>query len=161
MYPIFVLAYNVQGYWDRLNPIGSNVYGHTNMTEIKEATNLLWRVGVPPEKVVFGVGFYGRSFTLKDPSCSTPGCPFGEQSQKGPCTGEGGILGYFEIMDIIKGRTLKARDGGRDIAITRRAEPVHLKEEGVKYVVYNDNQWISYDDSETFSTKTDWADSVG
>jgi len=72
------MSYDLHGFWDGLNPIGSNVYAHTNFTEIKESTSLFWRVGIPPEKVVLGVGFYGCSFTLKDPSCTGPGCPFGE-----------------------------------------------------------------------------------
>lgn len=104
---------------------------------------------------------YGRSFTLEDPSCMGPGCPFGEQSHAGPCSGEGRILGYFEIMNILKGGNLKARDGGSGIKITKRSEPVHLVDEVVNYVVYNDNQWISYDHSETSGTRTDWGDSVG
>jgi hypothetical protein len=64
-------------------------------------------------------------------------------------------------MDILKSGKLKARSGGTDVAITRRSEPVHLKDEAVKYMVYNDDQWISYDDPKTFGTKTDWADSIG
>ena len=137
---IIIMSYDLHGFWDRLNSIGSNLYAHTNLTKIKEAMNLFWRIGVPPEKVVFGVNFYGRSFTLEDPSCTGPGCPFGEQSHAGPCTGEGGNFGYFEIMDILKGGKLRARDGGNDIKITGRSEPVRLKDEAVKYVVYNDNQ---------------------
>lgn len=54
-----LMSYDLHSFWDRLDPIGSNMYAHTNLTEIKEATNLPWRVGVLPEKVVFGVGFHG------------------------------------------------------------------------------------------------------
>lgn len=45
-------------------------------------------------------------------------------------------MGYFEIIDIIKGGKLEARNGGNDTAITRRSESVHLKDEAVKYIVY-------------------------
>jgi chitinase len=65
------------------------------LTEIKESVGLLWRNDVPPGKVVLGTGFYGRSFQLNDTSCDTPGCPFGQAANKGDCTDEGGILGYF------------------------------------------------------------------
>lgn len=47
-----------------------------NMTEIKDALQLLWRNNVPAEKVNLGLAFYGRSYTLVDPSCNTPGCEF-------------------------------------------------------------------------------------
>jgi GH18 family chitinase len=86
------MTYDLHGIWDAGNPIGSIVQGHTNLTEIKLATELLWRVGVPPSKVFLGFGFYGRSFTLADPSCSKPGCPFtgasnpGKSTQLVPCT---------------------------------------------------------------------------
>lgn len=49
---------------------------HTNLTEIKLAAELFWRVNIPPSKIALGFGFYGRAFTLADPSCNTPGCPF-------------------------------------------------------------------------------------
>lgn len=53
---INLMSYDLHRFWDRLNPIGSNVYAHTNLTEIKEATNMFWRAGVPPEKVVLVSG---------------------------------------------------------------------------------------------------------
>lgn len=80
------MTYDLHGIWDAGNPIGSIVQGHTNLTEIKLATELLWRVGVPPSKVVLGFGFYGRSFTLADASCSKPGCPFSGASNPGKST---------------------------------------------------------------------------
>jgi len=80
---INLMTYDLHGVWDSSNPIGSIVQGHTNLTEIKLATELLWRVNVPPSKVTLGWGFYGRSFTLSDPSCSAPGCPFSGASKPG------------------------------------------------------------------------------
>lgn len=50
------------GTWDADNAwIGSVVNSHTNLTEIKLAIDLLWRNDIDPEKVVMGLGFYGRS----------------------------------------------------------------------------------------------------
>jgi GH18 family chitinase len=46
---------------------GPYIEPHTNLTEISDATDLLWRAGVTPGKVVLGQGWYGRSFTLSDP----------------------------------------------------------------------------------------------
>lgn len=94
---IFVVCQSLTqpGVWDQNNPIGSYVHAHTNLTEIKDSMSLLWRNDVAPEKVVLGTGFYGRSFQLNDTSCDTSGCPFAGAANKGECTGEGGILGYF------------------------------------------------------------------
>ncbi len=44
---INLMSYDLHGVWDSSNPIGSIVQGHTNLTEIKESVNLLWRNNVP------------------------------------------------------------------------------------------------------------------
>lgn len=102
---------------------------------------------VPPSKVVLGLGFYGRSFTLADPSCSKPGCRFSDASRPGVCTNTGGFLAYYEIGDILsknKGISLQ-----------------HDKEAAVKYFSWDQDQWISFDDKETFAQKVAWANDVG
>lgn len=75
---------SLHGTWDSTNPIGSHVYAHTNLTEIKQAFDLFWRNSVPPNKLNLGIGFYGRSFQLSDPSCYTPGCNFLGGASPGP-----------------------------------------------------------------------------
>jgi hypothetical protein len=132
---------------DRNNPIGAIVQGHTNLTEIKLAAELLWRVGVKPEQVALGYGFYGRSFELSNPSCSTPGCPFKGGAREGPCSKTSGILMYYEIEAILKQ--------------VPNLKPVWDKTAAVKYLVFDKNQWISYDDKDTFEQKIEWANSVG
>lgn len=67
---------SLHGVWDADNPIGNHVLAHTNLTEIDLAMNLLWRNNIPAAKLNLGLGFYGRSFTLTDPSCTRPGCKF-------------------------------------------------------------------------------------
>ncbi|KAL4739524.1 glycoside hydrolase superfamily [Aspergillus similis] len=151
---INLMTYDLHGVWDSTNPIGSIVQAHTNLTEIKLATELFWRVGIPPAKLVMGFGFYGRSFTLANPDCTKPGCPFSGASSPGPCSATGGILTYYEIMAALKeGSASKSKRA----AIT----PVHDKDDAVKYFIFDDDQWISYDDETTFKQKVDWANSVG
>lgn len=43
--------------------------GHINLTEIRLAVELFWRVGIAPGKFVMGFGFYGRALTLAAPEC--------------------------------------------------------------------------------------------
>ena len=103
---------------------------------------------MPPGKVVLGVGFYGRSFQLRDRSCNTPGCQFKGPAKAGPCTNAAGILAYFEIMDIIA---------------EEKPKVVHDSKAAVNYITFRDNkdQWISYDDATTLKQKVDWADKMG
>jgi len=126
---------------------GSIVQGHTNLTEIKLAAELFWRVDVPPEKVVMGFGFYGRSFHLADTSCTTPGCPFSGSANEGPCSAASGILEYYEIQALLK------QNPG--------LKPVHDQAAAVDYLVFDNNQWVSYDTADTFKQKVDWANGIG
>ncbi|KAG8353315.1 hypothetical protein FVEN_g8694 [Fusarium venenatum] len=143
---INVMSYDLHGVWDAKNPIGSKVLSHSNLTEIELALDLLWRNEVDPAKVNMGLGFYGRSFQLADPACNTPGCLFKGGGAKGPCTASSGTLAYFEIMDIIKKNNLT---------------PYHDEKAAVKYTTCDNDQWISFDDFDTFQQKIEFANSLG
>lgn len=121
---------------------------HTNLTEIQASVELLWRVNIPPEKVTLGLGFYGRSFQLSDPSCATPGCPFAGAADAGVCTNNPGTLAYFEIADILT---------------KQNPNVIWDKTDAVKYFQFGANlkQWVSYDDKDTFAQKVEWANGVG
>ncbi|XMA20473.1 hypothetical protein WAI453_013264 [Rhynchosporium graminicola] len=114
---------------------------------VGELLNTIRRVNIPASKVVMAFGFYGRSFQLSDLSCSTPGCQFSGGGSAGPCSATSGILYYYEIQALLKQHT--------DL------KPIWDKDAAVKYVVYDKNQWISYDDPDTFKQKVEWANSVG
>ncbi|KAK5011402.1 hypothetical protein LTR28_003418 [Elasticomyces elasticus] len=144
---INLMTYDLHGVWDAGNPIGSIVQGHTNLTEIKAATELFWRVNIPASKISMGIGFYGRSFTLSNSGCATPGCGFKGASNAGPCSAAGGILAYYEIMSVLQKNT----------GIT----PTWDKTAAVKYFTFSTDQWVSYDDADTLKQKVDWANSVG
>ncbi|KAF9874970.1 bacteriodes thetaiotaomicron symbiotic chitinase [Colletotrichum karsti] len=142
-----LMSYDLHGTWDRNNPIGAIAQAHTNLTEIKLAAELLWRVGVRPDQVAIGFGFYGRSFELTDPSCTKPGCPFRGGARPGPCSDTSGVLMHYEIQAILKQ--------------VPGVKPVHDTAAAVKYIVWDKNQWVSYDDKDTFQVKLAWANSVG
>ncbi|KAI0203375.1 glycoside hydrolase [Astrocystis sublimbata] len=138
-----MLTYDIHGTWDGENPFTrKEVQAHTNLTEIDQALDLLWRNNIDSSKVVLGLGFYGRSFTLKDPSCSKPGCPFADGALAGPCTGQSGVLSDAEIQDIISSKGIK---------------PVLDTTAAIKYMTWDSDQWVSYDDAETFKMKMDYA----
>lgn len=56
-------------------------------------------------------------------------------------------LAYYEIQQILSNNS--------DIKV------IHDKEAAVKYFTWDTNQWISYDDEDTFKQKIDWANSIG
>ena len=79
--------------------------------------DLLWRNQIDPKKVVMGIGFYGRSFTLSDPSCNVAGCPFSAGGNPGPCSASAGTLMYSEIQDIVANGATVTNDQDAAVAI--------------------------------------------
>ncbi|ORY04392.1 hypothetical protein BCR34DRAFT_572769 [Clohesyomyces aquaticus] len=144
---INLMTYDIHGSWDSpADQIGSFVYAHTNLTEIKDALGLFWRNNVPMNRVNLGIGFYGRSYTLKDPACNKPGCPFKDVGVAGQCTGQGGVMSFAEIEGYIKQYSLTTE---------------YDQEAQAKYLAFNENQWVSYDDKETLQKKVDFANEQG
>lgn len=107
--------------------------------------DLLWRNDIDPAKVVLGLGFYGRSFTLANSACTTPGCPFSGGGNAGQCTGQSGILSNDEIQDIITANGIV---------------PTLDLTAAVKYFSWDNNQWVSYDDADTYTLKKNYANSL-
>lgn len=137
-----VMTYDLHGTWDATDPSSGNiVQAHTNLTEIDQTLQLLWRNSITPAQVVLGLGFYGRTFTLSDPSCTAPGCPFSGAGKAGPCTNSAGTLSYTEIERVVS--------AGGEVGIDRDA--------AVEQVVWDGDQWASYDDADTFAMKIDYA----
>ncbi|MCJ1311629.1 hypothetical protein MMC25_005302 [Agyrium rufum] len=63
-----MLTYDIHGVWDGNNKFTQKVVqAHTNLTEIDQALDLLWRNNIQFDKVVLSLAFYGRSFTLANP----------------------------------------------------------------------------------------------
>lgn len=101
---------------------------------------------MPAQKLNLGLGFYGRSFQLSDPTCSKPGCDFKAGASPGPITQSSGTLSFKEITNIIESKNIK---------------PEYDKENAVKWLVWDQDQWASYDDEETFKQKIEFANKLG
>ncbi|KAK8042256.1 glycoside hydrolase superfamily [Apiospora rasikravindrae] len=138
-----IMTYDIHGVWDStVHSIGPYAYAHTNLTEIQLGLELLWRNNINPGRVVMGLGFYGRSFTMKDPGCLHAGCEFSDGAHGGECTGTPGVLSAAEIVKIID-------SGGATVTFDEAA--------AVKIVTWNGDQWVSWDDAETLKIKLDYA----
>ncbi|KAJ4244051.1 hypothetical protein NW762_014664 [Fusarium torreyae] len=147
-----VMSYDLHGTWDSSNPVGPYAYAHTNLTEIKLSLDLFWREDIKPDMINLGLAFYGRSFKLKDPSCSDPGCEFKGAGDKGRCTDTKGILSYREINEK------RGPAGTFEGSFT-----MHDKDAAVNYMVFGDNldDWVSFDTKETFEQKINYANDLG
>ncbi|KAL2695054.1 hypothetical protein AAEP93_004177 [Penicillium crustosum] len=140
-----IMSYDLHGKWDLgnqwLDPV---LNSHTNLTEIKNAMDLIWRNDVPSDKVVLGLAFHARVFSASDPACMDPGCPFVSGGNPGPCSDEVSILLNSEVKDIMSEKKLTSKLD---------------KDAAVKILKFDTNQWLTYDDEETLEMKTDFAKS--
>ncbi|RAH43026.1 glycoside hydrolase family 18 protein [Aspergillus brunneoviolaceus CBS 621.78] len=133
------------GTWDKTNHDDPyKAYAHTNLTEINRALELLCRNNINPARVNLGLGFYGRSFTMKDPHCTTPGCQFTAGGRPGECTSTAGVLSNTETQKV-----LGANATGTHVTF--------YKEDAVKVLTWDQYQWVSYDDTETLKLKLELA----
>ncbi|KAJ1326027.1 chitinase [Microdochium nivale] len=138
------MAYDLHGSWDQdVKTLTKTVRGQANIREISTDTTPLWFDGLDPAKINFGLAMYGRGYTVADPSCNTLLCEFTGPSKPGPCTGFNGVMSLLEIKKLIKEKGYTSR---------------YLPDSMMKELTYED-QWIGYDDEETFAAKKAWADS--
>ena len=85
---------------------------------------------------------YGRGYTVSNKSCNGLGYSFSGPSKKGECTDSDGVMSLGEIKNLIKNKGIKS---------------TYLKDSMMKQIAWDD-QWIGYDDEETFHDKKAWAD---
>ncbi|KAJ5117810.1 hypothetical protein N7448_011442 [Penicillium atrosanguineum] len=145
------MSYDIHGTWDGSTKWTQSVVNpHTNLTEVSEGLDLLWRNKIDPSKVLLGLGFYGRSFTLDDPSCTSSGCAFDKTHNStggavaGECTGTSGILSDYEINRIIKSNNPTIE---------------YNEQAAVNWMTWNSDQWVSFDNERTLKQKADFANS--
>ena len=93
-----------------------------------------WSSGVDMSKFNFGLAYYGRGFTLADTGCSSIGCGAAGGNNAGSCSNSAGYLSGAEIQAL----------GG---------SPQLNETAMVQQLVYNDNQWIAYDDDASIKLK--------
>lgn len=96
-----VMLYDLHGSRDLLDKFtGPYINTHTNLTEIQDSLDLLWRNKINPEKLVFDMASNRRGFTLKNPSCSNPGCICASGGNAGECSNAADVLLNPEIHKI-------------------------------------------------------------
>nr|XP_036215864.1 chitinase-like protein 3 [Bactrocera oleae] len=103
---INVMAYDLHGSWDPVTGNNAPLYaGPTDITEKNKQLNLdaiikYWlSEGAPREKLVVGVPFYGRTFTLSDAEQHTVGAPHLGRGLAGQYSIEPGSIGYNELCE--------------------------------------------------------------
>ncbi|KAF5024622.1 hypothetical protein F66182_3386 [Fusarium sp. NRRL 66182] len=137
-----VMTYDFHGAWDTPKSwLGNHLNSHTNLTEIRDAFDLLWRNKVDPDQVNMGLAFYARTFSASSTSCMSPGCLFDAGGPAERCSNAVGVMSNPEIM-----RKLGGKIGSGELDKTA----------AIKALKFG-STWLTYDDVDTWKLKLDFA----
>ncbi|XP_075557071.1 uncharacterized protein LOC142589533 [Dermacentor variabilis] len=145
---ISVMAYD---YFGTQNPVVAHYSPLQSATDetnpemsIEYVVSTLIAVGAPADKLVLGVPFYARSYTLANPRLNYIGAPAKGKGEPGPVTATPGTLAYYEICSAIKA-------GGWTTMMDPRA--------GV--YAYAGDQWVCFDGPRSLTRKARFALDAG
>ncbi|KAI1379064.1 glycosyl hydrolases family 18-domain-containing protein [Hypoxylon crocopeplum] len=136
-------AFDLHGPWE-CSSKGAGIRPHTDVTDIDNDLQPLWVAGVDPSKVNLGIASYGRSYKLRNDSCTHPDCGCIGPGDEGRCTASKGVLSSWEIQAMIS---------------SERYKPQLNETAMVKYLTYGNSSWVSYDDKQTIDMKEKFASS--
>ncbi|XP_047996757.1 probable chitinase 2 isoform X1 [Leguminivora glycinivorella] len=141
-----IMTYDLYGAWDSIT--GHNAPLHVDQGRIyavDAALNYWLSQGCPPEKVVMGIPFYGRTFNLTDANNNGVGAPSSGVGFAGQYTATKGFVGYNEFCTKLNTETW-------DVLYDSIAQ--------VPYAI-QDKNWVSYDDPNSIAKKVEYAMNLG
>ncbi|KAK2497789.1 hypothetical protein MC885_017827, partial [Smutsia gigantea] len=144
---ISLMAYDFHGSWEKTTGHNSPLYRRQGESGAAAESNVDFAVqqwlqkGAPASKLILGMPTYGRSFTLAS-SDSGVGAPATGPGAPGPFTKEAGVLSYYEVCSW------------------KEATQHRIEEQKVPYAVQG-NQWVGFDDVESFKTKVHYLKQKG
>nr|UTR35850.1 chitinase [Agrotis ipsilon] len=144
-----LMTYDMNGGWDNVTghnaPLhkgeGDQHKGSDDVNTVELALKYWIGAGCPPEKIVLGVPFYGRTFKLKSASQAGVRAPTSGSGMSGQYTTESGFLGYNEIASKFQSESW-----------TKRFDSLAK----VPYAVKGQD-WLSYDDPKSITAKIEFA----
>lgn len=150
---INLMSYDFFGAWDNVTGFNAPLYGRQSDVGKgeREVFNLDFAAkywvnnGCPNEKLVIGLGTYGRCFTLTNAANNGVGAPVRGACTAGTYTREAGFLSYYEICEFLK----------RPGTVT-----VYDPENRVPYS-YNGDQWVGYDNEQSLTEKVNYVKDRG
>lgn len=132
------------GYTDVHSPLRRRCFdrGQYAALNVEDGLSRLVKLGAPKKKLMLGIPFYGRSYTLLDPRRHSLAAPTRRDvhAVPGPFVMSDEILAYYEIcMDITM------------FSWRREFDVV-----GQCPFAYRGDQWVGYEDEESVSAKVDF-----
>jgi len=145
---INLMSYDLHGAWEAFTGHNSPLYTETGGNEkltVDYAVNLWLERGCPKEKLVMGMGTYGRTFTLVNKAKTGLNAAASGPGAAGPSTSEKGVLSYYEICDLVRNK------GWTSVFIDEIKSPIAFK----------GDQWVGYDDPTSIAIKSQYIKDKG
>lgn len=143
-----VFSHDLRGTWTGYTDVHSPLrrrcfdHGQYGALNVEDGLRRLVKLGAPKKKLMLGIPFYGRSYTLQDPRYHSLAAPTRRDvhAVPGPFVMSDEILAYYEIcMDITM------------LSWRREFDDV-----GQCPYAYRGDQWVGYEDEESISAKVDF-----
>lgn len=136
------MSYDLHGSWESFTGLHTGLDASDADSDktlnVMFAANYWHQKGAPRNKLIIGLGTYGRSFTLVDASNHGVGAPASGAGAPGTYTREKGFLSYYEICEMRKNGGTTYRDPVAKVPY---------------YVNPNTKLWVGYDDKESIYAK--------
>jgi len=145
---INLMSYDLHGSWESFTGHNSPLYTETGGNQklsVDYAVNLWLDRGCPKEKLVMGMGTYGRTFTLVNKAKTGLNADASGPGAAGPSTSAKGFLSYYEICDFVKNK------GWTSEFIDEIKSPI----------AYKGDQWVGYDDPKSIAIKCQYIKDKG
>lgn len=146
-----IAGYDLRGSWtgfaDVHSPLKNRPHdqGIYNGLNVEGGVNSWLSKGCPATKILLGVPFLGRTYTLRNSQQNSLGSPISGPGQKGTHTYTEGYLGYFEICQQVNASNWR-----------KVWDSV-----GQCPYAYRGNQWIGYENEQSLKAKVALATSKG
>jgi len=148
---INLMAYDLHGAWEKF--VGLNAPLFAREDEVGKQTELnvdyalrYWLgKGAPADKLVLGLGTYGRAFKLKSSSKNKPGSTAVSAGTKGKYSREAGFLTYYEICEKIE----------------TEGWEVKWDKEAMAPYAHKGRDWVGFDNEKSLEIKVNYAKRMG